>query len=112
MALHRKGSNQPLAVVRAKHGFSAGSVLVSETATAQIRSMDDDLNTYDLRRILANLSEKEIRALKDRFGVSLNGGQALDAVARNFIRTRSRIRQTEERALRNLDNQGDPDDAS
>jgi RNA polymerase primary sigma factor len=74
--------------------------------------MGDDHNTDDRRRALAQLSEKEIKVLRDRFGIDPNDDQTLEAVGRNFFRTRSRIRQIEERVLRKLGKKGDPDDAA
>jgi RNA polymerase primary sigma factor len=52
--------------------------------------------------LLANLSPREAKVLKMRFGISMNTDHTLEEVGRQFDVTRERIRQIEAKALRKL----------
>lgn len=52
--------------------------------------------------LLANLSPREAKVLKMRFGIDMNTDHTLEEVGRQFDVTRERIRQIEAKALRKL----------
>ncbi len=52
--------------------------------------------------LLANLSSREAKVLKMRFGIDMNTDHTLEEVGRQFDVTRERIRQIEAKALRKL----------
>lgn len=54
------------------------------------------------RRVLDNLSEREAKVLKMRFGIDLPSDHTLEEVGKEFDVTRERIRQIEAKALRKL----------
>jgi RNA polymerase primary sigma factor len=53
-------------------------------------------------RVLADLTPREERVLRMRFGIGLNTDHTLDQVGQQFSVTRERIRQIEAKALRKL----------
>ncbi len=75
-------------------------------------AMDDDSKKNIVRRFLDNLSEKELKLLADRLGYDLNDNLSAEKLAGLFNFTRSRIREIEEKALRNLRRKGGPDNAA
>ena len=63
----------------------------------------------DIKEILSSLTPRESRVLKMRFGIDMNGGNAVDGngytleeVGKQFDVTQERIRQIEAKALRKL----------
>ncbi len=54
------------------------------------------------REVLENLTEREAKVLKMRFGIDMNTDHTLEEVGRQFDVTRERIRQIEAKALRKL----------
>jgi RNA polymerase primary sigma factor len=52
--------------------------------------------------LLANLSPREAKVLKMRFGIDMSTDHTLEEVGRQFDVTRERIRQIEAKALRKL----------
>jgi RNA polymerase primary sigma factor len=52
--------------------------------------------------LLSNLSPREAKVLKMRFGIDMNTDHTLEEVGRQFDVTRERIRQIEAKALRKL----------
>ncbi len=79
-------------------------------------AMDDDSKRNIVRRFLDNLSEKELKLFADRLGYDLNDNlsaeELAEELARRFDFTRSRIREIEEKALRNLRRKDGPDNAA
>lgn len=67
---------------------------VEITTKESLRETTDDL--------LANLSPREAKVLKMRFGIDMNTDHTLEEVGRQFDVTRERIRQIEAKALRKL----------
>ena len=54
------------------------------------------------REVLENLTEREAKVLKMRFGIDMNTDHTLEEVGKQFDVTRERIRQIEAKALRKL----------
>ncbi len=54
------------------------------------------------REVLANLTQREAKVLRMRFGIEMNTDHTLEEVGRQFDVTRERIRQIEAKALRKL----------
>ena len=54
------------------------------------------------REVLANLTEREAKVLKMRFGIDMSTDDTLEEVGKQFDVTRERIRQIEVKALRKL----------
>lgn len=52
--------------------------------------------------LLANLTAREARALRARFGIHLSQNHTLEDIGRQFEVTRKRIREIEAKALRKL----------
>ncbi|RUA06023.1 MAG: RNA polymerase sigma factor RpoD [Gammaproteobacteria bacterium] len=67
---------------------------VETTTKESLRETTSDL--------LANLSSREAKVLKMRFGIDMNTDHTLEEVGRQFDVTRERIRQIEAKALRKL----------
>ena len=55
-------------------------------------------------KVLADLTPREERILRMRFGIGMNTDHTLEEVGRTFNVTRERIRQIEAKALRKLQN--------
>ncbi|WP_201526635.1 MULTISPECIES: RNA polymerase sigma factor RpoD [Psychrobacter] len=73
---------------------------------ATISSPVDDATSAGLREatrdVLSNLTEREARVLKMRFGIDMPTDHTLEEVGKQFDVTRERIRQIEAKALRKL----------
>ncbi len=54
------------------------------------------------REVLANLTQREAKVLRMRFGIEMNTDHTLEEVGKQFDVTRERIRQIEAKALRKL----------
>src|SRR5699024_6207391 len=54
------------------------------------------------RSVLANLTSREAKVLRMRFGIDMNNDHTLEEVGKQFDVTRERIRQIEAKALRKL----------
>ena len=52
--------------------------------------------------MLGNLTEREAKVLRMRFGIDMNTDHTLEEVGKQFDVTRERIRQIEAKALRKL----------
>ena len=60
-----------------------------------------------------NLTDREKKVLKERFGIEIGDDLTLEELARQFDVTRERIREIERKALKKLhDRNDDPDDAA
>ncbi len=68
--------------------------------------MNEDLEK-ELRELLAGLTERERKILRERFGIGIDPDRDLIDLAEQFTLTRERIRDIEQRALSRL---RDPDD--
>ena len=64
------------------------------------------------REVLSNLTAREAKVLRMRFGIDLSNNHSLEEVGKQFEITRERIRAIEEKALRKLrkNDDDDPDD--
>ncbi len=71
----------------------------------------DDLSDKT-KEVLSNLTAREAKVLRMRFGIDLNEDHSLEEVSKQFEVTRDRIRAIEEKALRKLRKNNDdaPDD--
>jgi len=57
---------------------------------------------YQTRKVLANLSPREEKILRLRFGIGCNGESTLEEIGKQFGLSRERIRQIEARAIERL----------
>ena len=74
------------------------------------KNIDEDSETElkeSTRQVLGNLTAREAKALRTRFGLTMDTDHTLEDVGKQFDVERKRIRDIEQR-LRNLN--GDPDD--
>jgi len=69
--------------------------------------MSDDKNTLDL---LSNLSAREVKILKEKYGITDFSKSSLKKLGSQFDVTRERIREIEKKALKKLNSQNDPSD--
>ena len=71
-------------------------------------SDDDDENEKDLakniKEVLASLTPREAKVLRERFGVELKDNPDLEEIGKQFDITRERIREIERKALAKLRN--------
>ena len=76
---------------------------VSDTTVASPmeQATDDSLNETTTN-ILSELTDREAKVLRMRFGIDMNTDHTLEEVGRQFSVTRERIRQIEAKALRKL----------
>lgn len=63
-----------------------------------------------IEEILKNLTAREAKVLRDRFGIDLQNSANLEEIGKQFEVTRERIRQIEAKALRKLRKRMDDDD--
>lgn len=79
-----------------------GDFIEDQTITSPV----DDATSAGLREatrdVLGNLTEREARVLKMRFGIDMPTDHTLEEVGKQFDVTRERIRQIEAKALRKL----------
>jgi RNA polymerase sigma factor (sigma-70 family) len=77
-------------------------LLEDENAADPLDHMVELERVDALERALAQLSAREQRVLRLRFGFEAEGEQTLEVVGREFALTRERVRQIEARALQKL----------
>ena len=65
----------------------------------------------ELKKLLASMSPKEIKVLREKFGIDFANLSQVQ-VAQQFIATRQRIREVEQKALEKLRGGKGPDDAA
>ena len=72
-------------------------------------SDDDEENAKDLsknmKELLASLTPREAKVLRERFGINLKDDQELENIGNQFDITQERIREIEKKALAKLRNQ-------
>ena len=66
-------------------------------------------NGDDFSDVLAGLSEREKKVLKERFGLEELTSSSLKEIGKKIDITREKIRSIEERALKKLNKNGAPD---
>lgn len=71
--------------------------------------MNDDLHR-ELQELLAGLTEREQKVLRERFGIGIDPSHDLRDVAARFIDIRKRIEAIERRALSRVGGDDPPDD--
>ena len=81
---------------------SFGDFIEDEHAPNQIDILSESDMARELDRLLSNLTEREERILRLRYGIGLNRTYTLEEVGKEFNLTRERIRQIEVRAVEKL----------
>ncbi|MCC7248088.1 MAG: hypothetical protein IT473_05645 [Lysobacter sp.] len=71
--------------------------------------MSDDFQ-QELRDLLAGLTEREQRVLRERFGIGIDPSLDLRDVGTRFAATRERIEAIEHRALSRIGDDSPPED--
>ncbi|NJK32538.1 MAG: sigma-70 family RNA polymerase sigma factor, partial [Deltaproteobacteria bacterium] len=79
-----------------------GDLLEDEDAEDPIATIRERELSFTLRAALGNLSTREERILRLRFGIDEDGDLTLEQVGREFELTRERVRQIEAKALQKL----------
>ncbi len=78
--------------------------------------MSKDTDKPDLRLLskeaLKNLTAEEAKELRKIFGVDIDNTPNLEQIIKQFVETRKRIREIEEKALQKLNKRGGDDDPS
>ena len=69
------------------------------------------VDTLDLNTVLDNISAREAKLLRKHFGINVDYS-SLEEVGKQFEVTRNRIREIEQKALKKLRGDPDPDDAA
>ena len=69
---------------------------------AQLKTQRQKALREATREVLDNLTEREAKVLKMRFGIDMPSDHTLEEVGKQFDVTRERIRQIEAKALRKL----------
>lgn len=64
----------------------------------------EELANLSTKEILANLTAREAKALRDKFGIHLSNEYGSEEIGRQFEVTRKRIQEIEAKALRKLKN--------
>jgi len=79
---------------------------------------DEEKLSKELKEILANITPREAKVLRERFGIELKNDLSLEEMQKLFEVTKQRIQDIEEKALNKLreknnpGNDDDPDDAA
>jgi RNA polymerase primary sigma factor len=79
-----------------------GNFIEDNTISSPLDSATRSSLSETTNELLDNLSPREAKVLKMRFGLSMNTDHTLEEVGRQFDVTRERIRQIESKALRKL----------
>jgi len=79
-----------------------GDFIVDETAPSPVQVTERQLLRESLERMLANLTPREARVLRLRFGLTGDHAHTLKEVGERIGVTRERVRQIEGKALRKL----------
>jgi RNA polymerase primary sigma factor len=79
-----------------------GDFIEDTTIASPVESATVDGLTNATREVLANLTPREAKVLRMRFGIDMNTDHTLEEVGKQFDVTRERIRQIEAKALRKL----------
>lgn len=79
-----------------------GDFIVDGTIQSPIDSATMEGLREATRRVLSNLTPREAKVLRMRFGIDMNTDHTLEEVGKQFDVTRERIRQIEAKALRKL----------
>lgn len=79
-----------------------GDFLEDSTISSPLENATAEGLCKATEQILSNLTEREAKVLKMRFGIGLSSDHTLEEVGKEFEVTRERIRQIEAKALRKL----------
>ena len=79
-----------------------GDFLDDENADSPVESSIDENLKEALKGVLCELSAREAKVIRMRFGIDMNTDHTLEEVGKQFDVTRERIRQIEAKALRKL----------
>lgn len=73
-------------------------------------SDDSEKSKAKIEEILKNLTAREAKVLRYRFGIDFKNSADLEEIGKQFDVTRERIRQIEAKVLKKLRNRKDDDD--
>lgn len=79
-----------------------GDFLVDTSTYSPLDEATNEGLAAAIRGVLQNLTEREAKVLRMRFGIDMNTDHTLEEVGKQFDVTRERIRQIEAKALRKL----------
>ena len=79
-----------------------GDFIEDAKVTSPVESATSESLTEATRDVLGNLTAREAKVLRMRFGIDMNTDHTLEEVGKQFDVTRERIRQIEAKALRKL----------
>ena len=79
-----------------------GDFIEDTNITSPIEAATSEGLREATREVLANLTPREAKVLKMRFGIDMPTDHTLEEVGKQFDVTRERIRQIEAKALRKL----------
>ncbi|MCP5176927.1 MAG: RNA polymerase sigma factor RpoD [Moraxellaceae bacterium] len=79
-----------------------GDFIEDTTMTSPVEAATAEGLREATREVLANLTPREAKVLRMRFGIDMNTDHTLEEVGKQFDVTRERIRQIEAKALRKL----------
>jgi RNA polymerase primary sigma factor len=79
-----------------------GDFIEDTTMVSPIDAATSEGLVEAVREVLANLTAREAKVLRMRFGIDMNTDHTLEEVGKQFDVTRERIRQIEAKALRKL----------
>ena len=79
-----------------------GDFIEDTTIASPMDSATEEGLTEATRDVLSDLTEREAKVLRMRFGIGMNTDHTLEEVGKQFDVTRERIRQIEAKALRKL----------
>jgi RNA polymerase primary sigma factor len=77
-------------------------VIADENAATPFEQLQNQTETTLVRKLVANLPEREAQILRLRFGLDSGQEQTLETVGRKLKLTRERIRQVQNMALQKL----------
>lgn len=83
-------------------GSTVAEVVADENAATPFEQLQNQSETVLVRKLVSNLSTREARILRLRFGLDSGREQTLETVGRKLNLTRERIRQLQNLALQKL----------
>ena len=101
----QKITKEPLSMEQTigdNENFNIGHFIKDESNPLPLDSLITDSMKQTISELLSNLSAREEKVIKLRFGIDTNSDQTLEEVGNQFDVTRERIRQIETKAIRKL----------